>query len=784
MAVRLQMKLGVVAEQDRLPDSPDTSSWSSRGSAPWRVRRATCTCSSPRRSVATGRTKRRGWPPRRSATSTTTTSRPGIRVCLEKAISLANKRLAHQRDRLGLGHAEDGAGPIGVGVAVVRGNELYVATVGPAEAYLIRQARLSTLPDPHRDRGLPTGELEPDVWRGELSVGDSLVLVSPNLVAKLGTDELKDAMVTLHPQSAMEHLHHRFVAAGGSGSDGAIAFEATEVASTHKQRTLVPVRPAEPLAGAPDRWPDPAGRQRGRRRRGDAGRRAARLATAAGNGLRASVWRIQDLLPRRKPGYRRVTPLCLAARDPAPRGGRAARLRRRRRRARDGRLVLRRPGSDRRGRSARSTAGQRALDRGPGRSSAQVWGDGVDLVERRSRRRARELPDGGLRGARGRRRTAGVPRSRPSARSAPGRGRPRPDLRRRDGRGDGVAFAFEAKRSAGRPAALVLGPGRGGRTSSTGRPRPSIRIDLKANKAASVFIAGKAAGGATPRTAIHRPRRAGPPDPRLGQRPVALAPAERGKGTLARCASAARRAGATTSERSGRSCGTPSAASTTSTWSIPPSSRSCAYTPARDGSGFPRPRHRPACRPRAPVAEVTDLYIDGDIFIAEAGAIVRRHPGDATGRLTRPGRRAAAEAAPVSGRSPRPRSGAPARSTPSTPPTTGSSPSTRTAGDYMRAVPARRRQHRLGGPPRHVRRSRAIEDQPGTLWWIDGSSVRDVGPRRRSRTSPAAITRRPRPLRRLRPSPLVVIPLRDANPTRRPPVVTLALIVACSAVFA
>ena len=78
----------------------------------------------------------------------------GIRVCLQKAIATANKRLAHQADRLGL-KSTDGNGPIGVGVAVVRGNEMYVATVGPAEAYLIRQARLSTLPDPHRERGLP-----------------------------------------------------------------------------------------------------------------------------------------------------------------------------------------------------------------------------------------------------------------------------------------------------------------------------------------------------------------------------------------------------------------------------------------------------------------------------------------------------------------------------------------------------------------------------------------------------------------------------------------------------
>ena len=96
---------------------------------------------------------------------------------------------------------------------MVRDNELYVCTVGPAEAYLSRGARLSTLPDPHRDRGLPSPELEPDVWRGEINVGDQLLLVSPNVVGSLGADALKDALVTLHPQSAVEHLTARFRAA-------------------------------------------------------------------------------------------------------------------------------------------------------------------------------------------------------------------------------------------------------------------------------------------------------------------------------------------------------------------------------------------------------------------------------------------------------------------------------------------------------------------------------------------------------------------------------------------
>src|SRR6476646_1799034 len=307
MAVRLHMKLGVVAEHDRLPDSPDTlvvvepSVGSVARSKGHLYLLVTSRISSRHALEATrlaAETIRNEYYYDESA---------GIRVCLQKAIGTANQRLAHQADRLGL-KATDGNGPIGIGVAVVRGSEMYVATVGPAEAYLIRQARLSTLPDPYRERGLPSGALEPDVWRGEISVGDSLVLVSPNVIAKLGADELKDAMLTLHPQSAMEHLHHRFVAADGSGSDGAIAFEATEVASTSRARTLVPVRPAEPLAGAPDRSPIPLADNV--QAAGTAVSTAAENAkVAAGGAFARAVTRVQDLMPRRKPAYRRVTPL-------------------------------------------------------------------------------------------------------------------------------------------------------------------------------------------------------------------------------------------------------------------------------------------------------------------------------------------------------------------------------------------------------------------------------------------------------------------------------------------
>src|SRR5450759_691571 len=305
MAHRLQMKLGVVPEVDRLPDSPDTvlnyeptigSQARSKGHLYLLV---TCRIPGARAREAT----------RLVAESIRTEyyydESAGIRVCLIKAIQAANKRLSHVRERGNLGADP---GPIGVGVAVVRDNELYVGTVGPAEAYLSRGARLSTLPDPHRDRGLPSTDLEPDVWRGEMNVGDQLVLISPNLLAPLGSEELKDALVTLHPQSAMDLLHQRFVAVGGSGSDGAIEIEAGEVAVSRAGRAPVPVRPAEPLAGAPDRSPIPlADSVAGGMAAAQDGARRAGL--AAGGVLGRILVRVQDALPNRNLPSRRVTPM-------------------------------------------------------------------------------------------------------------------------------------------------------------------------------------------------------------------------------------------------------------------------------------------------------------------------------------------------------------------------------------------------------------------------------------------------------------------------------------------
>ncbi|MET1232308.1 MAG: hypothetical protein ABWY52_05620 [Candidatus Limnocylindrales bacterium] len=319
MAVRLHLKIGLVPGADRLSTSPDViihhepsigSISRSKGNL---------------YGVVTVAPKSGGKPGEAAALVADAIrdryyydESAGIPICLEKSVRTANQTLRQARESHGLA-----PGAIGACVAVVRGHELYVATIGDADAYLVRQARLLTLPEDERGEGLPaSGDVHVDVWRGEIAVGDSLLLVSGNVTRTVGTEEFKDALVTLHPQSAAEHLHHLFVAAKGSGSDAILALEASEVPATRVEHKLVPVRPAEPLAGARDRSPIPladpiAGAA------GAVGQRASDLKTGIGLAGATIVDRLFGLMPRRRPRYRRVTPLA-SKRESQRRAGFAA----------------------------------------------------------------------------------------------------------------------------------------------------------------------------------------------------------------------------------------------------------------------------------------------------------------------------------------------------------------------------------------------------------------------------------------------------------------------------
>ena len=499
---------------------------------------------------------------------------------------------------------------------------MYVATVGPAEAYLIRQARLSTLPDPHRERGLPSSGLEPDVWRGEISVGDSLVLVSPNVVARLGADELKDAMLTLHPQSAMEHLHARFVAADGSGSDGAIAFEATEVSTTTRARTLVPVRPAEPLAGAPDRSPIPLADNV--QAAGAAVTAAAGSAkVAAGGAFERIVARLQDLMPRRKPAYRRVTPL--ASRRETQRRAAVAALMLVVVVGGLGLAVYAFGGTGQQQAIGSVNAGQAAIDKVKA-DLAQVSGPGIDLITD-DPGKAKELL------------TEAYTQLDAAVAAKVGKSTTDP-LRAKVVTGLDTLFGVVPVASTNlltfTPAkdakpfdlsTLVLGPDSApyviDRASQT-----VYRIDLKRKKAVAIVRAGRDASGLKVSEPLFLA---------TGGRDLLILDAKNvlwrwrasddaGKGTLARVDVQ----GASQWGDDVTAIGTfdkdPSRGLYNLYVTDPSKQQILAYSPAADGSGFPAKPNEWLAAAR-PVDQMSSIYVDGDMFVAEAGIVERLTSG-------------------------------------------------------------------------------------------------------------------------------------------------------------
>ncbi len=239
----------------------------------------------------------------------------GALGALHKAIAVANRRLFHQRGKLGIPRR---AG-IGVMAVVVRGREVHVAKLGPASAVIARGGRMYELPPPptaqdedprlrQRRVAASLGEaldVDPYTWEGELVPGDRLALVSRNMAQTVGVDELKRGLALLRPSQAVEHLQHLFGIRGGSGSDGLLVVEILELPATATTHQLEPVRPAEPLAGLPDQSPVPLADAigRGLHRTGDA---IDGLQAAVGRGLLVLMSWILAFVPRRRPKLRTV----------------------------------------------------------------------------------------------------------------------------------------------------------------------------------------------------------------------------------------------------------------------------------------------------------------------------------------------------------------------------------------------------------------------------------------------------------------------------------------------
>ncbi len=631
MAVRLQMKLGLVAEHERLEDSPDT------------VAIVEPTIGATARSkgslflVVTGVGRGRRL---REATHLVADTiqgeyyydeSAGLVVCLEKAIRAANRRLLAQRERLSLGSGP--TGPIGIGLAVVRGNELYVVTTGPAEAYLVRQAHLLTLPDAARAHGLPMEEVAPEVWRGEIAVRDSLVLVSSNLAAKLGPDELKDAVVTLHPQAAMEHLHHRFVAAGGAGSDAALAIEAGEVSSTTHRGRLVPVRPPEPLAGLPDRSPIPLA--------DSVGGGLAAVSSGAGrtrDAIRGRMSRlferVQDLLPRRGTHYRRVTPA--ATRRESQRQAAFAVL------AFVGIVALLGVGlwiiggSGATSKIPQINAGEQAL--ATARDDLRfVFDNGTDLIAADPRRAEELLRDAITKLAAAA--TAGIPDSTLTpihARAAAG-------LDRLYGVVEvapQVAFSFVSQKPAFDLGGLIRGPD--GAPYVIDRATKAVyRISLQARKAVPIMKAGQAVASSGLKVGVPRYLSVGGPDLLvLDDRNILWRwrPADdTGKGTLRQLPVQE----AATWGNDIMAIGTFVANFNAALYNLyvmdPSEQQILRYTMLADGSSYPAAATGYLTTPQD-VTRVTSMFIDGEIYLADGG-LVERFVGGRSGdwALAQPG---------------------------------------------------------------------------------------------------------------------------------------------------
>ena len=394
---------------------------------------------------------------------------------------------------------------------------------------------------------------------------------------------------------------------------------------------------------------------------------------------------------------------------------------------------------------------------------------------------------------------AGHPRERDRPAQGAGPGRPRRAVQDGLGRGDD-ALLVRRLRSAGRPEGGRPRPGQGARTSSTGRPTRSTGSTSRAARPPRSRRSAEAVGGVK----VAEPRfiaLAGPDLLILDCKNVLWRwrPADKtGKGTL-------RKVNVKESSSWGddiRAIGSFVRNADQGLYNLyvvdPSGKQILAYTPAFDGGGFPADPSGWLAAPQD-VATVDAMVIDGDIYLSRSGTIDRFVRGGNTGWKPGDPGDALLRAAPVYSLI--------ATGTDKDVETRyvygydkanrGSSPCARTTARSSGPVPAGQRRARLGRPARDVRPGRDGH-RAGHARLDRQEPADELDPRRRPgavgvpqperRGQPVHLAegqprRRPRSRRR-RPSRDPVIPLRDANPTRRTPVVTLAIIVVCFVTFA
>ena len=375
MALRLQMKLGVVAEHDRL----------ARLAGHDRRRRAAASASVARSKghlyllvtsrVSRARPARRpGSSPTRSGASTTTTSRPG-------------SGSASQGDPGRQQAARPPARRLGLQAPAPTARSASASPSSGATSCTSHRRAGRGLPHPPGapvDPARPAPRPRPAVARAR-----ARRLARRDLRRRPARPRLPERRRPARRRRAQGRDGHAPPAVGDGAPPRTVPgrrrrrqrrrdrVRGDRVAPTPAAAALVPVRPAEPLAGTPDRSPIPLADSvsGGAAAAGRAGRRAARPAARS----TGSSARLQDLLPRRRPAYRRVTPLGARRETQRRAAVGAPRARRGRRRPR------RWPSScsaaqGRHGQAISSVnAGQAALERARANLTGSS-GPGIDLV--------------------------------------------------------------------------------------------------------------------------------------------------------------------------------------------------------------------------------------------------------------------------------------------------------------------------------------------------------------------------------------------------------------------
>jgi hypothetical protein len=412
------------------------------------------------------------------------------------------------------------------------------------------------------------------------------------------------------------------VLADGHGSDGALALEATEVSTTLQSRSLVAVWPPDPLAGLPNRSPIPladavtdgvAAAQAGVRQAG----------AAAGGVVGRLLRQAQELLPRRRTPFRRVTTLS-ARRDLQRRaavavlafvvvfGGLGV-----------GYWIYSGSGAGSRAISS-ANAGQLALDRA--RSNLErVFGatpaSGINLVVNDPPRALQLLTDAHTQLAAADK--AGIP----AIVTGPLRTRVvggLDSLYKMSEVHESLLFQVPDNDPPIDLRALVRGPD-GAPYILDATTKAVYRINLQGKAATAVLKAGqKVAGGAD--AAEPKLLSTGGPDLLILDAANTLwrwRPADaKGKGTLARI----RVSGSASWGQDIRGIGTyvrNASAGLYNLYVVDPSAQQIlAYAPAADGSGFPAAPSGRLATARS-IETMRSLFIDGDIFAIEHGRIER-----------------------------------------------------------------------------------------------------------------------------------------------------------------